>query len=116
MSPLDHIRIVLVNPIYGGNVGSACRAMMNMGLSRLVLVNPRPGMNMEDAAQMACHAGDVLQNRRVYDTTAEADVNADSCSAVRSKPGAYNGVWHGGLEDAVKPDAGKVEPDEEEKF
>ena len=72
MSPLDNIRIVLVNPVYGGNVGSACRAMMNMGLSQLVLVDPRPGMNMEDAAQMACHAGQILANRKVFDTTAEA--------------------------------------------
>ena len=72
MSPLDHIRIVLVNTVYGGNVGSVCRAMMNMGLSQLVLVDPRPGMDMEDAAAMACHAGEILASRKVFATTAEA--------------------------------------------
>mgnify|MGYP000863299623 CR=1 FL=1 len=62
---LDNIRIVLVNPIYGGNVGSVCRAMMNMGLSQLALVDPRPEMNWKEAAMMACHAGEILETRRV---------------------------------------------------
>ena len=35
------IRIVLVAPSHPGNVGAAARAMKNMGLSTLVLVNPR---------------------------------------------------------------------------
>lgn len=89
MSPLDHIRIVLVNPIYGGNVGSACRAMMNMGLSRLVLVNPRPGMNMEDASQMACHAGSILNNRQVFDTTAEAVSDCGLVAGTSNRGGLY---------------------------
>ena len=51
----------------------------------------------------------------VFALMAEAGANADSCPAARSKPGAYNGVWRGGLEDAVKPDVGEAEPDVEEK-
>ena len=35
------IQIVLVEPLYGGNIGQVARAMMNFGFSRLVLVNPR---------------------------------------------------------------------------
>ena len=89
MSPLDHIRIVLVNPVYGGNVGSAYRAMMNMGLSQLVLVDPRPGMNMEDAQQMACHAGEILANRRVYDTTAEAVADCGLVAGTSNRGGLY---------------------------
>jgi TrmH family RNA methyltransferase len=89
MSPLDHIRIVLVNPIYGGNVGSACRAMMNMGLSQLVLVDPRSGMNMEDAAAMACHAGQILANRQVFDTTAEAVADCGLVAGTSNRGGLY---------------------------
>lgn len=37
---LDHIRIVLVRPSHPGNIGAAARAMMTMGLGRLVLVQP----------------------------------------------------------------------------
>ena len=89
MSPLDNIRIVLVNSIYGGNVGSACRAMMNMGLSQLVLVNPRPGMDMNDAAAMACHAGDILQNRKEFPTVAEAVADCGLVAGTSNRGGLY---------------------------
>ena len=36
--PLPAIRIVLVEPSHPGNIGAVARAMKNMGLSRLVLV------------------------------------------------------------------------------
>ncbi len=89
MSPLDNIRIVLVNSIYGGNVGSACRAMMNMGLSQLVLVNPRSGMDMNDAAAMACHAGDILQNRKEFPTVAEAVADCGLVAGTSNRGGLY---------------------------
>ena len=38
---LEAIRIVLVAPSHPGNVGAAARAMLTMGLTRLVLVAPR---------------------------------------------------------------------------
>ena len=39
-SALDNIRVVLVGTLYSGNVGSACRAMANMGIRQLVLAAP----------------------------------------------------------------------------
>jgi tRNA/rRNA methyltransferase len=89
MSPIDNIRIVLVNPIYGGNIGSACRAMKNMGLSQLVLVNPRPGMNLDDAAAMACHASDILLSRHVFATTAEAVADCGLVAGTSNRGGLY---------------------------
>ena len=89
MSALDNIRIVLVNPIYGGNVGSACRAMMNMGLSQLVLVDPRPEMNLKEAATMACHAGEILDHRRVFATTAEAVADCGLVAGTSNRGGLY---------------------------
>ena len=88
-SPLSNIRVVLVEPIYGGNVGSVCRAMMNMGLSSLVLVNPRPGMNMDDAASMACHAGAILANRRVCSSLAEAVADCGLVAGTSNRGGLY---------------------------
>ena len=38
---LHGISIVLVEPSHPGNIGAAARAMKNMGITRLVLVNPR---------------------------------------------------------------------------
>src|SRR3569623_87603 len=38
---LEHMRIVLVEPTHPGNIGGAARAMKNMGLRQLLLVNPQ---------------------------------------------------------------------------
>ena len=38
---LENIRIVLVNTSHPGNIGAAARAMKNMGLAKLVLVDPK---------------------------------------------------------------------------
>lgn len=40
MKTLDYIRVVLVQPTHPGNIGATARAMANMGVSRLVLVDP----------------------------------------------------------------------------
>ena len=40
MKTLDYIRVVLVQPTHPGNIGATARAMANMGLSNLVLVDP----------------------------------------------------------------------------
>lgn len=40
MKALDYIRVVLIQPTHPGNIGATARAMGNMGVSRLVLVDP----------------------------------------------------------------------------
>ncbi len=53
-----NLRVVLVEPLYEGNVGSVARAMKNFGFEELVLVNP---CSIEDfGLAMASHARDVL--------------------------------------------------------
>lgn len=68
---LDRIRIVLSHPSHPGNIGAAARAMKTMGLSRLVLVNPR---NFPDAQAdaMAAGATDVLVNADVVASLSSA--------------------------------------------
>jgi len=68
---LDNIRIVLVNTHHPGNIGSAARAMKNMGLTRLYLVEPKDFPSFE-ASQLASSATDVLKDAVVVDTLAEA--------------------------------------------
>ena len=67
MKPFDNISIVLTSPLYGGNIGSACRAMANMGLSDLVIAAPRK-VDEDEASMMACSATDILKNRRACPT------------------------------------------------
>lgn len=61
---LSHIVIVLVEPQHPSNVGSVARAMENMGLSRLVLVNP-PCFDPERARWMAPHCTDIWEKMRI---------------------------------------------------
>ena len=68
---LDNIRIVLVNTSHPGNIGGVARAMKNMGLSRLVLVEPRQYPD-EQATWRAAGALDVLEAAVVCETLDEA--------------------------------------------
>ena len=65
------IRFVLVETSHPGNIGAVARAMKNMGLSELVLVNPREFPHPEATAR-ASGADDVLGAARVVATLQEA--------------------------------------------
>lgn len=56
---LNNVRIVLVEPSHPGNIGATARAMKNMGLSQLYLVNPKIFPHV-DATSRASGADDVL--------------------------------------------------------
>jgi tRNA/rRNA methyltransferase len=72
MAPLlAPIRIVLVAPSHPGNIGAAARAMMTMGLERLVLVAPRLFPHAE-AVALASGATRVLDRASVVATLGEA--------------------------------------------
>lgn len=64
--------IVLVEPQLGENIGAVARAMLNFGLSELILVNPRDGWPNEKAAAMASGASIVLDRARLAATTQES--------------------------------------------
>lgn len=64
--------IVLVRPQLGENIGKAARAMLNFGLTEMRLVAPRDGWPNPDAGPAAAGADIVLEQARVFETTAEA--------------------------------------------
>jgi len=69
------LRVVLVEPLYEGNVGSVARAMKNFGFHELVLVNP---CKIEDfGSAMASHARDVLMMARSFASLPQALAEAD---------------------------------------
>lgn len=71
MTGLDRVRIVLVRPREAQNVGAVARAMKNMGLARLVIVDA-PELDEARAATLAVHATDVLAARVHVGSLAEA--------------------------------------------
>lgn len=68
---LSAIRIVLVATSHPGNIGAAARAMLTMGLRRLILVDPRRFPDPE-ATALASGATEVLEGARVVATLDEA--------------------------------------------
>jgi len=68
---LDNIRIVMVEPQVPGNVGSAARAIKNMGISQLVLVKPW-FQGHPQSRYMAHGSEDILENAVVTETLEEA--------------------------------------------
>ena len=69
---LQNIAIVLTGTRYPENIGAAARAMLNMGIDRLILVDPQN----DDRARinkMATHAASVVvEKMEVYNTLQEA--------------------------------------------
>lgn len=69
------LRVVLVEPIYEGNVGSIARSMKNFGFSDLVLVHP---CKIEDfGLAMASHARDLIERAKVVESLEEAIMGAN---------------------------------------
>jgi tRNA/rRNA methyltransferase len=63
-NPLDQIRTVLSHTSHPGNIGAAARAMKTMGLSQLVLLNPKKFPHTE-ADDRATGAIDLLERAQV---------------------------------------------------
>lgn len=63
--------VVLVRPQEEGNVGAAARAMANMGLERLLLVEPAPALG-RTARAFAVGAGRILDGTERHDDLTEA--------------------------------------------
>jgi len=68
---LDNISIVLVDTKSPANIGSTARCMMNMGLRRLVLVNP-PEDRERQAYRLAAGADGIIEKAAVFPTLAQA--------------------------------------------
>ena len=68
---LSNIKIVLVQTSHPGNIGAAARAMKNMGISDLALVNPL-NFPCAEATSRASGADNVLSNATVHSSLKEA--------------------------------------------
>jgi len=68
---LDSIWIILVRPKFPENIGSVARAMKNMGLSRLAIVNGCSPL-LANAYKLASGAEDILERAEEFLTLREA--------------------------------------------
>ena len=109
---MPQIDIVLVEPLYEGNIGFASRVMKNFGYHNLVLINP-PKMTIEAEAR-ASHAKDVLHNAEIISLD---EVFERSDISVATTGGLSKSVSHpmrmpyyapGELRDIIKDVNGRV--------
>lgn len=68
---LSSIGIVLVETRTAGNIGAVARCMMNMGMSRLILVRPLQDRSA-DAVKFAAGAETLIENAAVFASLKEA--------------------------------------------
>jgi tRNA C32,U32 (ribose-2'-O)-methylase TrmJ len=123
---LRNVRIVLVNPQGGGNLGAVCRAMQNNGIvgesdnSLAVVVSSstttpttkmQHDVDLDHAQRMACHAQGVLLCRQRYTSIAEAVADCVVVAGTSSRivrAGVVSGYSNSDGED----DAGSYTPRE----
>jgi tRNA/rRNA methyltransferase len=109
---MPEIDIVLVAPIYEGNVGFCARVMKNFGFSNLVLIDPCPLGN--EAKARASHAQDLLA---AAETCTIEDVFARSNIVIATTGTVSKSVCHAmrmpfyspkELRERVKDTAGRI--------
>ncbi|MET0733303.1 MAG: RNA methyltransferase [Casimicrobiaceae bacterium] len=87
---LQRIRVVLVRTSHPGNIGAAARAMLTMGLSQLVLVEPKRFPDAE-ATALASGATSVLDGARVVATLDNALAGATLTIGLSARPREFAG-------------------------
>jgi tRNA/rRNA methyltransferase len=86
--PLENVAIILVGTKYPGNIGSAARAMFNMGLSRLVLAAPQCAIN-EESFRMAKGGKTILESARIFKSLKSALRGTRLLVGTTAKSGGY---------------------------
>jgi len=87
---LSRLRVVLVHTTHPGNIGATARAMLTMGLTRLVLVGPSHFPDA-DAVAMAAGATRVLDDARVVASLSEALAGCALAVGLSGRPRAFAG-------------------------
>lgn len=99
---LDHIYVVLVEPKTPGNIGSTVRAMKNMGIGRLRLVNPVDYREVPQQKKMGYRSQEIIAKSKEYPTLAEAVADMSLVFIATTREGTWK-------KDFLKPDgAGEI--------
>ncbi|MGH7949337.1 MAG: RNA methyltransferase [Candidatus Binataceae bacterium] len=88
MGVAGNFAFVMVRPRSAGNIGSAARALKNMGFGDLRLVEPAAS-NPRMARAMAVHARDVLDGARRFATLADSIADCAIVAGTTCRDGPY---------------------------
>ena len=91
---LDNISIVLLQPRYSENIGAAARAMLNMGIRQLVIVDPQ-NFDLSKALKLATHfAADIIEKSKFYPDLKEALSSFNYVVGTTARLGGQRQVVH----------------------
>jgi len=81
------VKLILVEPQLGENIGAVARVMSNFGFTSLRIVSPRDGWPSEKAIAMAAHGAFVVEEASLYEDfhTAIADLNYVVATTVQDR-------------------------------
>lgn len=88
-STFENVTIILVEPVYKGNVGAVCRTMNNFGFPNLRIVGKVP--EKEDH-YLAVHSEEILEQARLYDDLPSATEDMDLLIAFSRRRGSKKRV------------------------
>ncbi len=91
--PLTPIKLVLVRPAGPRNVGSVARLMKNMGLQRLVLVDPQCDPQDPEAVVAAVHGVELLQGAEIVNSLLEAVADCQRIVGTSGRHQNYPPEW-----------------------
>ena len=86
---LNNIYIILVEPIYAGNVGAVARILNNFCIPNLRIVGSIPHKN---DFYLAMHSEHIIENAPIFDTLAEAIQDMDRAIAFSRRVGKLKPV------------------------
>jgi TrmH family RNA methyltransferase len=83
---LDKIFVILVSPDESSNIGSICRAMKNMGITHLRIVNPKE-YDENKISYISVHAYEIYENRQEFTSLRDALSDMSFASAATRRVG-----------------------------
>lgn len=85
----DRLHVVLVEPKNPGNIGSVARAMKNMGVHNLRLVNPVDFRDNVEQKKLGYQSQDIIKRSREYTSLSEALSDISLVFLATSKKGKW---------------------------
>ncbi len=85
---LNNVSIILANTKYAGNIGSAARAMFNMGLTSLILAAPQCEIN-DESYRMAKSGKEILNSAKICSSVKSALKGIRFLAGTTGKSGGY---------------------------
>lgn len=86
---LDNIYVVLVEPKNAGNIGAAVRAMKNMGIQHLRLVNPVEYRDVAEQRKMGYRSQEIVEKSKEFKTLSDALSDISLAFLATSKKGKW---------------------------